>query len=270
MNKSSQLLIELPSMLSHIVTKRGRVLRDGGSSGVSTLLKEKSKAWVATSVAATTKKQPWDEAHEVAAKLKKEFGSAVYVEPDGTAGRFQELTSPGTSLDFDSKEGADPFAGRPFGQQQFGQGQNQNIGGFAGLVNIGCRASRGQPGGLGGFDSMMGMPSIPSPTDFLPKQVCDLMGAKSTDGKAGKPKLSFPALRSAPGFSELPEAPQQMFEVEAAQLMNNGYQSQTGLDVVDDYSAIVVLALQNGISKALKKFVEQATAVGQPFNDSRS
>lgn len=105
MNKSSQLLIELPSMLSHIVTKRGRVLRDGGSSGVSTLLKEKSKAWVATSVAATTKKQPWDEAHEVAAKLKKEFGSAVYVEPDGTAGRFQELTSPGTSLDFDSKEG---------------------------------------------------------------------------------------------------------------------------------------------------------------------
>jgi hypothetical protein len=49
-----------------------------------------------------------------------------------------------------------------------------------------------------------------------------------------------------------------MFEVEAAQLMTCA--QSVGINITDDYSALVALALQPNISKALRKFLEHATA----------
>jgi hypothetical protein len=268
MNKS-QLLIELPSMLSHIVAKRGRVLRDGGSSGVSTLMKDKTKAWVATSVPSSANKLPWDEAHEVAAKLKKEFGSAVYVEPQATAGRFRQLTSPNSTPTEPDNMGSMPAnpllaatsAGpRGFGALAAGPGSM-----FAPTLNPmalggdhkGGQAAFGLP--AGGSDQLAGhMPQMPSIADFLPKEVADLL-VQADKGSSGI-ELDWPAIRSAHGFVDLPTATQMMFEVEAAQLMNNGYQPQVGLDIIDEYSALVVLAMQPNISKVLRKFLDTATA----------
>ena len=274
MNKS-QLLIELPSMLSHIVTKRGRVLRDGGSSGVSTLIKDTSKAWVATSVPSSAKKLPWDEAHEVAAKLKKEFGSAVYVEPEALAGRFHQLTSPSPEQPDEFGTHQNPLvAATSPGPTGFGTGATGFEGMFThnfdpmaisgvsqrgnsrGSTSFGPGASLGLGSSLDPLAGHMHLgPHIPSAADFLPKEVAQMLGQTEAPAQAS---LEFAPLHFAEGFSELPEATQKMFEVEAAQLMTSA--QSVGINIIDDYSALVALALQPDISKALRKFLEHATA----------
>lgn len=258
MKKSTHLLVEMPSMLGNIVTKRGRLLRDGGSRGVSTLLKSKDKSWLATTIEASG----WDAAHKVAAKLKREFGQSVYAEPDGE-GRFRELTSPETNGAFDNELGAD--LGMP-GMGASGPGASPHFGSSGSPFG----ANSDLFGGIGGFcrnnsrsndPFSANMPHIPSATDFLPKHVTDMMGmGASKEASASRKKsLKFAALHTVSGWLELAESTQKMFEVEAAQLMNNGFQSEAGLDVVDDYSALVVLAFQPGISHALRNFIEQGT-----------
>lgn len=274
--QQTQLLIELPSMHAHIVTKRGRLLRDGGSRGVSTLLKSKDKSWLATTIERNTNANGWNAAHEVAAKLKREFGRSVYVEPDGE-GRFRELTNPnaakaddnafGSSGDFGltgaagmNDRGASPFGGAmsPFGVSDLGSGSDP----FGGIGGFGVRGNRNSSDPFAAH-----MPHIPSAADFMPKHVADMMGLganKESGGGSKKKSLKFAALHTAYGWSELAEPTQMMFEVEAAQLMNNGFQSQVGLEVVDDYSALVVLALQPAISHALRNFIDKGTASGAP------
>lgn len=280
--ESTQMLVEMPAMLGTIVTKRGRVLRDGGSKGASTLLKSKEKMWVATSVQrAATSGDPqsagsginpgddWDSAHAVAAKLKSEFGKSIYVEPEG-AGRFHEIVSPPVDSMMPSAASGSGFGqaapagfGSPFsshGNRPSGSGIINGGGIGAGMFGLNsAMAGRGMTDPLAAI-----RPYWPSADDFMARPEADLLSqfgdGDTANSNGRKKKLQFSALRTARGWSELAESTQQMFEVEAAQLTSNGLQSQLGMTVVDEYSALAVLVLQPGISKALRRFIEQATA----------
>lgn len=209
MKKSTQLLVELPSMLGHIVTKRGRLLRDGGSRGVSTLLKSKDKSWLATSIEASG----WDAAHEVAAKLKREFGRSVYVERD-EEGRFCELTGPNQAQADDNAFGS-PGAdfGTDFGLPAGPSDSQRGASSFAGAMSPFCASGSGSDRfgiGVGGFGGgkrnghsshpyAAHMPHIPSAADFLPKHVTDMMGfgAHKEEGGSGRQEKESEVCRTS-------------------------------------------------------------------------
>lgn len=263
MSKNVSLLVEMPSTLGHIVAKRKRLLRDGGSTGVSILLKENDTSWIKSSV---TGRVEWDAAHETAARIKKEFGKDVYVEPEGQAGRFQERMMP-ESMMAENQDGLNPLTGagpgfdnpllRQMQNLNQGFGANRGSGMFPSMPGMPSMpgSGRNNPFDMAkAMDPMAGlMPHIPSINDFIPNMGQNVEGQ---EGHSGKAKLSFEPIREASGFLELPEATQKMFEVEAAQAMATGI--NVGIAITDSESALMALALQPTISKALKKFLEKA------------
>src|SRR5208283_3093126 len=112
-----------------------------------------------------------------------------------------------------------------------------------------------------------GMPHIPDPMqDLLPPQVRQMMGmigGASSDGSRRDDRidLAFPALRDLPGWAELPESKQKMFEVEAAQLHASGHFSfdDSGAEASHAGSAIATeralaaLTVHPKISATLKR-----------------
>jgi hypothetical protein len=112
------------------------------------------------------------------------------------------------------------------------------------------------------------------------------MGGPSGGGASDKAKkldLSFPALRELPGWSELPESKQQMFEVEAAQLHNSGHFALDSEDAfrvpgqsvdstIQKERALAALTVHPKISAALKRFMlecfEAATAQNSSTNNN--
>lgn len=248
----STLLVELPQTISHIVQKRGRVLRDGSCKGISVRLKGRNSSWLETSVTAKSE-LPWDAAHNLAAKLKKEFGVSVYVEPESLPGLFHELTT----HNFDRHDAwfSGPLAVLTQNKQP-NQGPACFLGSNTGLSNpgqdTGVHLNIGDP-----LTSIM--PQNQSPLDFLPQQARNAIGMCDRYTTELQMSLDFPPLASAQGFQNLSESIQKMFEVEAAQLMNNVSQSHIGLNETADYSALSVLAMQLGISKTLRTFLERAT-----------
>jgi hypothetical protein len=258
MNKS-QLLLELPPTLSHIVTKRGRVLRDGGSSGVSTLLSGNKSVWISTEVSDRGEATVWDLAHEVSSRLKKEFGSAVYVEP-AAAGRFHYMIS----SDVESRASREssyqnaPLSGIHGSAVSINQpgmgfqsaGSHMGSGRVMSMPNARTAhfAHRGVPG------SGAVIPSMAAADQF------DLRARHNRDGSehSGQQRdLSCPALRSARSFKALPAASQMMFEVEASQIMSSVSQP-SGQPALDDQSTLMLLAFQPGISNRLKAVLEKA------------
>lgn len=258
MNKS-QLLLELPPTLSHIVTKRGRVLRDGGSTGVSTLLSGSNSVWISTEVSARGEANVWDLAHEVSSRLKKEFGSAVYVEP-AAAGRFHSMISPDVEnrASRESPYTNAPLSGSPgsavsINQPGMGfQSAGSLVGSGRGMSMPNARSAHFAHRGVPGSGAVI--PSMAAADQF------DLRARHNRDGSEHSPRqpdLSCPALRSARSFKALPAASQMMFEVEASQIMSSISQPYGQL-ALDDHSMLMLLAFQPGISKSLRAVLEKA------------
>lgn len=224
------MLIELPHVTRVIILKRGRLLRDCGSRSLSFLQTRGDKSWLVGSLAEPFL-NAWDASHDLARRLKQEFGAHVYVEPDGKPGRYHELASLGDS-------GLGAMSASDTGSAG-SLGHSNTFGGF-GMVNQG------------------GLFRPPSHHDFLPNVGAGFTGSGGLSGSEpdlNGPRTTFPALSTVPGWDELHECTKAMFEVEAAQITRDGYQVVTGITVVDDASRIVALALQPNISKALKRFL---------------
>ncbi len=224
------MLIELAHVTRIIILKRGRLLRDCGSRSLSFLQARGDKSWLVGSLASPWP-NAWDASHDLARRLKQEFGEHVYVEPDGKPGRYHELASLG-----DSGLGASPSE-----EGSAGSIGHSGISGGFGMTNQG------------------GLFRPPSHHDFLPNVGAGFnTGSGNLSGSEpdlNGPRTTFPALATVPGWDELHECTKAMFAVEAAQITRDGYQAITGITVVDDASRIVALALQPNISKALKRFL---------------
>ncbi len=259
MNKSTQLVLEVPATLSHIFTKRGRVLLNGGSKGLSTLLSGNNSVWISTEVSAGGEANVWDLAHEVSSRLKKEFGSAVYVEP-AASGRFHSMISP----DLENRASREssytnaPLSGIhgsavSINQPGMGfQSASSHGGSGRGISMPNARSAHFAHRGVPGSGAVI--PSMAAADQF------DLRTRYNRDGSEQSPRqrdLSCPALRSARSFKALPAASQMMFEVEASQIMSSISQP-SGQSAMDDHSMLMLLAFQPGISKSLRAVLEKA------------
>jgi hypothetical protein len=259
MTKSSQLLLELPATISHIISKRGRVLRDGGSKGVSPLLTGQSSAWVSTEVVTRSGANPWDLAHEVAGKLSKEFGTSIYVEPPAS-GRFHKMISPEAPAEtnqdaFNASTAPSRLSSSAISINQPGLGvQHTGLGRGLGM-GMGSAMGAHMPGRPGAGPGT----AIPSRHGTEPVADTTVHGREGSRKHANNGDLSFPALRSAKSFKTLPAASQMMFEVEAAQVMNSSApQPGQPAQAMDDQSTLMLLAFQPGISDRLKAVLEKA------------
>jgi hypothetical protein len=259
MTKSSQLLLELPATISQMINKRGRVLRDGGSRGVSPLLAGQSSAWISTEAATTSDANPWDLAHEVAGKLRKELGTSVYVEP-AASGRFHKMISP----EAPAEANQDAFHASAAPSRHSSTAISVNQPGL-GVQHTGL--GRGLGMGIGGMGAHMpgkrgpgpGTAMYPSRHGIEPVTNTTMHGREGSRKHANNGDLSFPALRSANSFKALPAASQMMFEVEAAQVMNaSAPQPAQPALAIDDQSTLMLLAFQPGISKSLRAVLEKA------------
>lgn len=303
--KEPVFLLEMPHTIRHLIMKRGQMLRSGKTRTLMCVGKGDKHSWLEAKLIPSFGEhadENWNKAHELAERFKRELHTDVYVEPAGEKGRFKELTAPaeddfGMGADFLNQDvGTDhdfgmgvniggsvmPGLGDPFGSSMdmgFGRLPGRSGGGGAGMFGMG-------PSGFGmggsGMPNIPGMPHIPDPMkDLLPASVRQAMGMETKDSAKKKKKatLSFPALRALPGWSELSENKQKMFEVEAAQLqppvvdampfgpeVNMPEMAGALADTtVEDEKALATLSVNPKISAALKRFLlenfEAATKV---------
>jgi hypothetical protein len=249
------ILIEASHRLGHIVMKRRRLHLNGGASGLQMAMRRPDKSWLSAYVEAC--ENPWDAAHSAAAKLKAELKEQVYAEPGEKAGRFSELTAPDMPMgDSSGMEGfnpnPNPDRSANFGASPFALPGAPGGGNIHGMPGFGSSFVPGIPhsGGFAGFGNMQ-MPTVPDPLAFLPAQVRGMLGGQAQEKSHSKGRLTCPALYELPGWSELPEALQQMFEVEACQVLA---EHSFGLDVDGGLSKLLAAPL----SKALRKFLDGA------------
>ncbi|MBS1994643.1 MAG: hypothetical protein JSS83_29225 [Cyanobacteria bacterium SZAS LIN-3] len=282
--KEPEFLIEMPHSLRHLIMKRGQMLRSGRTRTMFCLGKGGPKSWLQAKLipnAGESTEENWDKAHEVAARFKRELHSDVYVEPANEFGRFKEMTAPPLPPEMDSADTfgmpnfgvdggrtapSDPFGsfgvGGPSGFDPFGgMPRGHSFGGAFGAVGFG-----------GGHMNIPGMPQLPDPMrDILPPQVRQAMGMGQPTGdsseKAKRKELAFPPLRDLPGFSDLPETKQKMFEVEAAQLQGDetapALPAELELPIptmnmtesIDAERTLAALSVHPKISAALKRFL---------------
>ena len=245
-NEGPGLLIEVSHMTRQIILKRKRLLREGGHRSLAALTFRGGKSWLAGAMKAPNA-NPWDAAHEMANRLKSEFGEQVYVEPDGKPGRYHELMSSDSG-------GTVSGSNLHPGSMDFGMG-NSHASNFP-LSHIGISNS-GRSVGAG--------PQPPNPNDFLPRHSHGI-GASvdprgvNPDTASRAPSTTFPTLATVAGWNDLPEMTRAMMEVEAAQLSQSGFHHVAGIEVVDDVSRLLMLARQPNLSKALKRFLNSERA----------
>jgi hypothetical protein len=237
--KEPVFLFEMPHSLSHLIMKRGHMLRGRRTRTLCCLGKGAEKSWLEAKLIVSpgdSIEETWDRAHDLAARFRRELHSDVYVEPAGEHGRFKDMTTPMLPPDLVNPEDyLHGSSGIGSGIGAFmGQSVAPGLASAFGRVIGGHNPGLGNPFAMGlGGNTFPGMPHIPDPMkDILPPQVRQAMGMGSSPGgatdKAKKLDLSFPALRELPGWSDLPEAKQKMYEVEAAQLNNTGQLSLGG------------------------------------------
>jgi hypothetical protein len=282
-SKEPVFLLEMPNSLSHIIMKRGHMLRSGRPTRTLHCLGRcGKKSWLEARLIVPhgqSIEESWDRAHDLAARIKRELHSDVYVEPEREHSRFKEVTSifraseevdnngfifPGPADDYETGMGMGP--GLPTRQADA----------FANTF-VPHHSGPNNPFAMGvgmGTASFPGMPHIPDPMrDLLPQQVRQAMGMGATAGGAsarGKTlELKFPALRELPGWPDLSEAKQKMLEAEAAQLHNSGKHPQDrrenlGTSTIGnppiaatfgDESVLAELSVHPNISSALKHFL---------------
>jgi hypothetical protein len=278
--KEPVFLLEMPELLSHLIMKRGQMLRGRRTRTLCYLGKGGSKSWLEAKLIPSpgeSTEESWDKAHDLAARFKCELHSDVYVEPAGEHGRFKELISP--TIGAEPADSDDFLYGYPGGGSGLGASMGSFLvpgmpSAFGDTIN-GHNSGRSNPFGMGmGNANLPGMPHIQDPIkELLPPQVRQAMGMGGTSGgatdKGKRLELEFPALRELPGWSALPEGKQKMFEVEAAQLSSGGLLSPDnkqglgdsdirGLPVVatfGDDRALAALTTHPKISAALKCFL---------------
>ena len=247
-NEGPGLLIEVSHMTRQIILKRKRLLREGGHRSLSALTFRGGKSWLAGAMKAPNA-NPWDAAHEMANRLKSEFGEQVYVEPDGKPGRYHELMSSSGSGGTVSGSSLHP------GSIDFGMGSSHSSNSPLNHIGIG---NSGRLVGAG--------PQPPNPNDFLPRHShgvgASAMNSSGVTPDTGSraPSTTFPTLATVAGWNDLPEMTRAMMEVEAAQLSQSGFHHVAGIEVVDDVSRLLMLARQPNLSKTLKRFLNSERA----------
>ncbi|MFA6559864.1 MAG: hypothetical protein WCT03_25780, partial [Candidatus Obscuribacterales bacterium] len=107
-----------------------------------------------------------------------------------------------------------------------------------------------------GGHSPFNIGGMQNPTDFLPAHVREALsfGEKSSE-------VTLPALRQLPAFAALPEATQQMYEVEAVQVLQ-GLMAQVGPAEHSEQSLVALTRLDN-VSKRLKRFLLEALPIAE-------
>jgi hypothetical protein len=279
--KEPVFLLETSHQLRSLMMKRGLTLRTIRARTLGVLSKGGPKSWVEMKLVAEAGEsvgETWDKAHQLAGKIKRELHSDVYVESASQHGRFKEMTSPALPSELESPEdflssGPNLEFGLWAGPRGAGMDMGPGMGGaslapgmqgaFGNAFGMGHSSGRGNPFGMGNMNNLHGMlPNIPDPLkDLLPEQVRQVMGATAGAGKKEKRvDLSFPALRNLPGWADLSENKQKMFEVEAAQLAKNGLAIEavagdSGLPQMET-SALELVRLQPNVSKMLRHFLE--------------
>ncbi len=259
-------LIEMSHALRHIIMKRSYFLRSARARALFCLEKIAGKSWLEVALIEKPKTDllPWDQAHNLAERFKAELKKDVFVEPAHPAGRHHQLTAP--------KNSASPFADSEQGNQSHGSlGFDPAAG--TGMDVFGGPVRRSGPGsgqlgfaganvGLGmgpGLTNIPGMPNIAgfrNPADFLPAHVRE---ALSFGDDRKNSEITLPALRELPAFTELPEAMQHMYEVEAVQVLQ-GLMTQVGPSEHSEQSLVALTKLDN-VSKRLKRFLAEALPV---------
>lgn len=254
-NPVCDLLIEASPAASALILKRRKLFRAGGSVYVGELRKIEKKSWLKASIAvASSDRNAWDLAHEVASRYKKELGQLPYIEPDRAGGRYDRLVNgyqPAASDDpFGLANAAamvpDPMAAVramlpdiPFQPQSFGVGIGAGIGRspFPGF-------GQSQPGFGGGFNHR--------PMDAA-SQALKLLNDSAREAGG---EVSVPALHELPGWSDLPASTAKMFEVESLELLRK---YSGGHLVYEQHTAesLMGVAQMQDCSKRLRAFVLQ-------------
>jgi hypothetical protein len=228
-NQNKQaILIELPKALLHIVRKRGYLFRKFPSRDYSLLGNINGKDWVRAHIQSSEK--AWDLCHAISETCKKEMSHLCYAEPEGSIGRFKDLSTPMTAPSFND--------GLPdiFRSNQ----PNHHMAGF------GPAPFSPHNPHLPGFDlpKIPGMPNIPT----MP----DIGGMFAPQPTAGRQAV-FAQLREIPEFISLNESQQQMFETECAQLR----ESESAM-MLSGFSAVFTIASLPDTSMRLRQFLTTA------------
>jgi hypothetical protein len=248
-------LVEMSHPLRHIIMKRSYFLRSTRARTLFCLEQIAGKSWLEVSLAEKPKNDvlPWDQAHNLAARFKAELKADVFVEPAHEEGRHHKLTA----LDTASPLTDDAHAHEPHGRAL---GLDPRAGVFGGSLRMsgpGFGSQFGMSGfgmtgfGAGGVPGIADVPGMPS-DDFLPAHVRE---ALSFGEKSGEMILT--ALRLLPAFGKLPEATQNMFEVEATQLLQ-AMTATAQLGAAEQELGLVALLQHPGTSKHLSRFLAEA------------
>lgn len=246
-------LIEMSHPLRHIIMKRSYFLRSTRARTLFCLEQIAGKSWLEVSLAEKPKNDvlPWDQAHNLAARFKAELKADVFVEPAQEEGRHHKLTVSDT---------ADPFANdanahEPHGGAFAFDPKARVFGGSVRASGPGFGSQFGMSGfgmtgfGAGGVPGIADVPGMPS-DDFLPAHVRE---ALSFCEKSGEMVLA--ALRLLSAFGKLPEATQNMYEVEATQLL---LAMTAQLGAAEQELGLVALLQHPGTSKHLSRFLAEA------------
>ena len=242
-------MIELSHPLRHIIMKRSYFLRSTRARTLFCREQITGSSWLEVTLAEKPKNDvlPWDQAHNLAERIKAELKADVFVEPAHPGGRHHMLTAIDTESQFADSEQ----------NNQSGHAINfdPKAGVFGGSVRM-SGPSFGSQFGMTGMGTtgmpMAGVSGLNS-NDFLPAHVKEALSL----GEKGR-EMVLPALRVLPAFIELPEATRNMYEVEALQLLG-GVMEQPGAPE-HEYDLGVLSQLPN-VSKHLRRFLAQALPV---------
>lgn len=246
-------LLEMSQPLRHIIMKRSYFLRSTKARTLFCREQIASKSWLEVALAEKPHSDvlPWDQAHNLAARIKAELKADVFVEPAHEEGRHHKLIAP---------DAASPFANDAHAHEPYGRAVafDPRAGVFGGSIRVSGPGFGSQFGisgsgmtgfGAGGVPGIAEIPGLPS-DDFLPAHVRE---ALSLGEKSGE--MIQASLRKLPAFGTLPKATQNMYEVEAMQLLK----SRTAeLGAAEHELGIVALLQHPGTSKHLGRFLAEA------------
>lgn len=241
-----RLLVETSATVKHLALKRGRLFAVGSNIPVRSLATPTKQQWLSAELPANNKK-PWDLAHEIADKTKRDLGQVAFVEPDVAGNgesRYSRLLHP-------------HLPATPRAQRQ----SPMNIPEF-GLPGRPAASRTNSPFGPtvggAGMGMNMNMPGIPDPlAGIMPQIPGDVFGGNTLaepfgDSDRASVDLVRKSFEALPQWSGLSTAKQEMYVTEAAQLVAS---SENTLYALDSDSLIESLKNIAEISGALLKFI---------------
>ena len=242
-------LIEMSHALRHIIMKRSYFLRSTKARTLFCREQIASKSWLEVTLAEKPKNDvlPWDQAHNLAARIKAELKADVFVEPAHPGIRYHTFTAIDTGSPFAGSEQND--------QSAHAISFDPRASVFGGAVRM-SGPSFGSQFGMTGMGitgmPMAGVSGLNSP-DFLPAHAKEALSL----GEKGS-EMVLPSLRVLPAFIELSEATKNMYEVEALQVLR-GDMAHVGVPE-HEHDLGALLQLPN-VSKHLRRFLAQALPI---------